>query len=109
MNLEKKLNNEVDFDKLKELSSLLSAKRLICKFEKYYGKTPIEYDFYKIYLKYFDYQILNGKVFNSFGIIKKSVLHYLNSNSPKFNLTQFKLLENYLFHKRIIREKIFNE
>lgn len=107
MDLTKKLNGEIDFNLLEKLSSLPKAKNMVRKFEKYYGTIPTEQNFYKIYLKYLECQILNGKVFNSFGTIKKLAVHYLNPNFLRFRLTQFKLLENYLFQKKIIKEKVF--
>lgn len=107
MDLTKKLNREIDFNLLEKLSSLLKAKNMVRKFEKYYGKIPKEQEIYKIYLKHLEHQILNGKVFNSFGALKKSARPYLKSTCPQFILSQFKILEEYLFEKEIINEKFF--
>lgn len=105
MDLVKIAHKKVDVNLLKDLSSLLSANKMIHKFEKYYGKIPIEQDFYKAYLKYIECKNFHGKVFNLCGTIRKSVPPYLNS--PKFKLKQFQVIEDYLFQKKIINEKIF--
>ncbi len=105
MDLAKKLDGKIDFNLLKELSSFFGALVVVRKFEKYYGKTPIEQNFYEVYLKYSECQKIYGRVFNPCGTIKKQRI--LDLNSPKFILKQFQVIEEYLFQKKIINEKIF--
>ena len=105
MDLASIVHREIDFNLLKNFASLLSAKKMIRKFEKYSGKIPTEQDFYETYLKYIECKNFHGAIFQECGIIKKSMIIYLNS--PKLDLRQVKLLEEYLVHKRIIKEKSF--
>ena len=105
MDLEKKFNKEIDIYLLEKLSSMSHAKKIILKFEKYSGKIPTEQDFYKTYLRYSEYEQNYGKIFNIQRAIRRSVRYSLNS--PKLVLKQFKIIEDYLFHKKIIGEKIY--
>ena len=106
MGSEKTIFKEVDVSLLKKLSSPAVAGKLINKFEKYYGEIPKEGDFYGVYQKYAKCEENYGKVFDVKGRQNVFASNYLNF-SPKLRLAPFKLLENYLFSKKIINEKFY--
>ena len=102
------LNEKVDFDLLKELSSFQSAICLARKFEKHYGKAPpTEQKFYEVYLKYLECKIFYGKVFSKGGKMRTLAIHYLSPNFPELRANQFRFLEDYLARRKIIAEKVF--
>ncbi len=98
------LNEKIDIDLLKSFYSpdSVSAIKLIMKFEKYYGKSPTEQDFYNVYLKYSKYENVYGNPFKADGVLKDLAMR--NLNSLKLWLPQLKLIEKYLIHKKIIKK-----
>jgi len=108
MKLERKIKfREIDADLLEKVSSFFSAKFLIKKFEKHYGKIPTEQDFYEVYLKYLECKNMYGSVFRTDGMTNKPISSFLSPNFPELRANQFGFLEDYLFHRKIIKEKVF--
>ena len=102
------LNEKIDICLLEKLSSLMTARCLVHKFEKHYGKVlPTEQKFYEVYLKYLECKIFYGKVFSKGGKMRTLAIHYLSPNFPELRANQFRFLEDYLARRKIIAEKVF--
>ena len=106
MDLEKELFHDIDLCLLKTISSPIVASKLINKFERYSGKIPTEMEFYNAYLKYAECKEKYGRLFDSQGKIYPVFSSCFNL-SIKLGGHLVKVLENYLFCKKIIGDKIF--
>jgi|SRR3989344_3696675 len=100
--------SDIDLDFLKKFSSPTRASKLFYCFERYFGKIPTNRDFFKIYLRVAKYKEEYEVVFNVNGDLRKIICEDFNF-FPRFRFTHLRLIENYLFEKKFINEKIFEQ
>lgn len=108
MDLEEKVLKKIDLSLLNNLSSPNVASKLLYRFERYSGNCPTEEDFYKVYQKYSECKEQYGEIFDSCGAIRPAIFSPLGI-CIRIRSPLFIILEKYLFSRKIINEKIFNQ